>query len=227
MRGEKMSLDKISDIGQVYKFTDTGTFKKVSPDKWSSTGNAAPAQGTTGSTELTQGMFFNKLTAVQDVKAKLSEVAASIRKADVTMDTIGRILAKMKSQLETVVKNYPPFPKDSSERVRMLESFAALRREIDKLTIPPDDEGAVKIMADPGAVPEAGDWEVTIGGSGQKMVIHGQPVHTGQGGLDIPELSVDASDEEVAKMAEKINSAEKVLQSRRSGLATNTATDGT
>ncbi len=222
-----MSLDKISEIGQVYKFTDTGTFKKVSPDKWSSTGNAAPAPGTTGSTEITQGVFFNKLTAVQDVKARLSEVAASIRKADVTMDTIGRILAKMKSQLETIVKNYPPFPKDSSERVRMLESFAALKKEIEKLTIPPDDEGAAKIMGKPATEPEAGDWEVIIGGSGQKMVIHGQPVHTGQGGLDIPDLSVDASDEEVKKTVERINTAEKVLQVRRSGLATNTVTDGT
>ena len=120
MRGEKMSLDKISEIGQAYNFTDTGSFKKVSPDKWSSTGNAAaPAPGTTENAEITQGALFNKLTAVQDVKARLSEVATSIRKADVTMDTIGRVLAKMKSQLETIVKNYPPFPKDSSERVRM------------------------------------------------------------------------------------------------------------
>jgi len=166
------------------------------------------------------------LSEVQDVKAKLSQVAGSIRKADVTMDTIGKILAKMKSQLETIVKNYPPFPKDSSERVRMLESFAALKKEIEKLTIPPDDEGAMKIMGDPAKGTGAGDWEVVIGNSGQKMVIYSQPVHTGSGGLDIPDLPDGATDEEVKKMSEKINTAEKVLQLRQSGLATNTNTNG-
>jgi len=220
-----MSIEKIADIGQVYKFTDTGTFKRVTTDQGGSTGTVVSTQGAENA-EITKGAFYSRLTAVQDVKTKLNEVAGSIRKADVTMDTIGRILAKMKSHLETIVKNYPPFPKDSSERVRMLEGFAALKREIQRLTVPPDDDGAARIMGDPAAVPDAGDWEVAVGGSGQKMVIHSQPVHTGPSGLDIPDLPNDATDEEVAMMAKKINTAEKTLQLRRSGLATNTITNG-
>lgn len=219
-----MSIEKIADIGQIYKFTDTGTFKRVTTDQGSTT-TVVPTQGAE-TAEIAKGAFYSKLTAVQDVKSKLNEVAGSIRKADVTMDTIGRILAKMKSHLETIVKNYPPFPKDSSERVRMLEGFAALKKEIQRLTIPPDDEGAARIMGDPAIVSDAGDWEVAVGGSGQKMVIHGQPVHAGPGGLDIPDLPAGATDEELKMMMRKINTAEKTLQLRRSGLATNTITDG-
>ena len=41
-------------------------------------------------------------------------------------------LAEIKDELTTFVKNYPPFPPGSEERVQALKNFAGFRKEIDK-----------------------------------------------------------------------------------------------
>lgn len=73
----------------------------------------------------------------QTINSSLNNAAVSIRTADRTMETIGKHISSMKSQLEIIVKNYPPFPPDSDERIRALRSYSAFRKEIDALTIPP------------------------------------------------------------------------------------------
>ena len=71
----------------------------------------------------------------------------------------------MKARLLRIVKNFPPFPPGSEERVKILRSFNLFRKQIDQLTIPPVVRDAMKIMADPALVSEAGDWDFTIGDS--------------------------------------------------------------
>jgi hypothetical protein len=205
-----MSISKVGDISQLY--ADAKTY-------------SAQDAAVSGSRDTTpaDAVIFKKTYVSEstngDIKLNLSEMAGSISKANAAMNTIGGILAKMKGQLEEVVKNYPPFPPGSSDRERMLKSFAGLRKEIDRLTIPPDDEGAAYIMADQKKIPGAGDQQVTTDGTGQKLTVRSQPVHTGPDGLDIPELPVTATNEEIEKTIEKVNVAENMLQSKKSALS--------
>lgn len=206
-----MSISKVGDISQLYADAKTYSTQDTTV---SGSRDAIPADAV-----IFKKTYVPESTKNGDMKLNLSEMAGSISKANTAMNTIGGILAKMKGQLEEVVKNYPPFPRGSIDRERMLKSFAGLRKEIDRLTIPPDDEGATNIMADPEKIPGAGDQQVTTDGTGQKLTVRSQPVHTGPDGLDIPELPVTATNEEIKITIEKVNVAENVLQSKKSALS--------
>jgi hypothetical protein len=94
----------------------------------------------------------------------MNSVAQSARIADHAMEDIGKTVGDMKNTVDRIMKNYPPFPPGSEERIRLLRSYAELRKQIDQLTVPPDD-GARQIMADP-AVSGEGDWTIIIGSDG-------------------------------------------------------------
>ncbi|WP_129124758.1 hypothetical protein [Geomonas oryzae] len=66
-----------------------------------------------------------------------NSAAAAIRRTDEAAREMGQRIDKLKEPLETIVKNFPPFAPQDKERVRLLRSYNALRKEIDQLTIPP------------------------------------------------------------------------------------------
>jgi flagellin-like hook-associated protein FlgL len=156
---------------------------------------------------------------LQALNAFLNSVVTSIKVADSTMGKIETIIDQMKEQLGKIVKNYPPFPPGSEERVKFLRSFKALRQEIDQLSFSTNDEGASKIMANPGVVPQAGDSNTATGSNGPRLTIHSQQVHTGPTGLNIPELPENATDEEIDAAIKNLEDARKTLGQRQSGLA--------
>jgi hypothetical protein len=125
----------------------------------------------------------------------------------------------MKANLFTIVKMYPPYPLESKERAKILESYVGLRREIEQLTIPPEYQLARKILSDPAQVAGAGDQNVTIGQDGTSVTVHGQPVNPGPTGLNISELTINATDEQVSAAWTKINAALDMLNQKRDGLA--------
>lgn len=161
--------------------------------------------------------------ALQTINAGLDHVARNIRIADATMKTISDYIEQMRAQLEQIVKNYPPFPPGSEERVRMLRTFQSFRKQIDQLTIPPRDDGARKIMADPSVVPDAGDWVVAAGLSGTRLTIHSRQVHTGPTGLDIPDLPDDATDAEIYAAIDGLTNARDILRQRQAALQVDAA----
>lgn len=175
---------------------------KDNPSAWAAASNSHSA--------------FNRLQAIN---SGLNMVAMNIRIADTTMGTIDDYLEKMKSQLNRIIKNYPPFPPDSPERAELLKGFSAFRKQIDQMTLPPPEEDAKKIMADPSVVPGAGDWEVMVGENGVRKTIHSQQVHTGPEGLDIPELPEEPTDAEIADAAANLRTAKDTLVQKRAGLA--------
>lgn len=76
---------------------------------------------------------------LQEVEVSLSFRFTSTRDVDNKVtDTAARIIHQMKSQLDTIVKNYPPFAMDDPRRGIYLKSFIGLRQEIERMTIPKD-----------------------------------------------------------------------------------------
>lgn len=53
-------------------------------------------------------------------------------------DTAANLIGQMKSQLDAIVKNYPPYPIGDSNRAQYLKTFIGIRKEIERMTIPPD-----------------------------------------------------------------------------------------
>ena len=93
----------------------------------------------------------------------------------------------------------------------ILNSFNELRTLIDQLAMPPKDHGARKIMADPALVPEAGDWEILVNEYGFRKTIHGQEVHTGLTGLNIPSLPGTATNAEIEAAIVNLDTAKDTL----------------
>jgi hypothetical protein len=152
------------------------------------------------------------------IHSRLNNIAQSIRFVDRTAERIETFIDEMKARLKTIRKQYPPFPPGSEERERLLRSFNAFRKQIDQLTIPPREEFMKMVMADPGVVPESRDWGV-VKDNGQSGTIHGQQVHTGSRGLNIPEIPEGATDDEVVAFLKDLDVFSEIVRQRRSDLA--------
>ncbi len=151
--------------------------------------------------------------------SKINMMAATVRGADESMQKIDEQIDQMKDRLIEHVKHYPPFGQDSQERVKLMKLFSAFRKQIDELTIPADNYGAMKIMADPFSTCDAGDWDIDMDTQGNHMTIHSRQVHTGPGGLNIPELPGEATDEAIYAAINNLETAHETLSQRRGELA--------
>lgn len=90
----------------------------------------------------------------------LNERAGHIRSLDAGLQTVMGHVRKMTDDIQTFKKNFPPFPTGSEERVRLLNSFSAIRKQIARLTLPP--EAAEKAVSEQTALPEASTLSFTV-----------------------------------------------------------------
>ena len=148
---------------------------------------------------------------------EFNAVVKSIRIADQAMDDIAANVEQMESEVEMFLKQYPPYPPGSEDRIKYLSHFAMLRRQIDKMTIPPD-AGARHILGEGGNGTPDG-WNVEIGGRSTGRTIRSQAVHAGSGGLNLPEITTESPDDQVKAMHVALGQAKQTIQERRTGLA--------
>lgn len=91
------------------------------------------------------------------VNEKINLVAKSQRFYQQRLSPVNDAIERMKTQLEKIMKQFPPYPPESDERVRALRAYAGCRKLIDQLTIPPPDELLSPAMEEPAAAAEAPD----------------------------------------------------------------------
>lgn len=132
-------------------------------------------------------------------------VADAVRHAQAAIGQISDLLGRMEDGLQAIVKQYPPYPAESRERMELLNSIAGLRKQIDALTFPPPDREQPTLVGDPLQTANAGDVQFALGG--QQHVLHAQPAHSGAEGLNLPLLGDQASDEEVARALGQVQDA--------------------
>ncbi len=155
---------------------------------------------------------------IQQFNAEFNAVVESIRIADQAMDEIGANIEQMETEVQMFVKQYPPYPPGSEERTELLNHFAALRKQIDRLAFPPD-QVAREIMGRSNNGEKAQAWDLKIGKKSLYEAIRRQPVHTGSDGLNLPELPPDASDRAIKEMQRTLGMARKIVTDRRGQLA--------
>lgn len=169
------------------------------------------------------GQVSRAYLALSKTTTQINQVADSVREADSTMQQVGDTLNRMKGSLEGIIKNYPPFPPGSEQRVKALKSFAALRNEIEKMTYPPEPSLVPKLIADPAKSP--GSFTVTLDTQGTSVELDRQQIDPGPKGLNIPVLPTtppqDSGDDPIHNAISALNLAAKIVQDRRQSLSDN------
>ncbi|MDY6953357.1 MAG: hypothetical protein SWE60_17750, partial [Thermodesulfobacteriota bacterium] len=117
------------------------------------------------------------------------------------VETAERYVDRMQAELGRMVKNFPPFPLGSEERVQKLKTLNSYRKIVDQLTFPQNDE-----VSTGAATPEAA-----------------QGVHRGSQEREIPGLAHGATDEEVRASVQELVKAKEELGQRRERLARDAA----
>ena len=203
--------------GPAFRFSQSRpakTFDSLSHRLSTNKTTTSSKDGSRGSTEPQKGHFG--VDKLETIHSRFNSVARTIRVADENMEKIENYIDKMKTELQRMVKNYPPFPPGNEERVERLKSINALRRLIDQLTIPPpNEEFAAKIMLEHDAVSKIN--------YSQKMSGENKLHQTGSERLYIPQLPEGADDEEVHAFIEKLDAARDMLRQMRSELAADAA----
>ena len=82
----------------------------------------------------------SELLELQKINDSWNAIAQTNRTHDIILNEVEDYIDRMKAQLETVLKNFPPFPPGSEGRIQLLRNFAVFRKLIDQLTIPPGEE---------------------------------------------------------------------------------------
>ncbi len=89
------------------------------------------------------------LAELQDINDRSNAAAQEKRNHDKIINRAEDYIDRMKAQLERILKNFPPFPPGSEERVQVLRSYVAFRKLIDRLTIPPREESMIETVKEP------------------------------------------------------------------------------
>jgi hypothetical protein len=138
-----------------------------------------PQGAATDSISVSLRRSSSTMVKLGSVNEEKNILAKNIRETDQGFREISTVAGKMKERLQTIVKNWPPFPQDSVERKELLMSYVSLRKEIEKLTFPPP----------PAPLYESNEklWEKLDVADSEKLA------------ASVPELSVTASDYQVRR----------------------------
>jgi hypothetical protein len=156
------------------------------------------------------------------ISTTVNMVASNIRVADQAMSNAGHMLTSMKSMLNAALTKsaYQPLQHD---RIRLIGEYVAARMLMVKNTVPPEYHFAWKIISDPSVDKEAGDQTVALSPGGQTVTVRNQPITIGGSGLNIPDLSVTASDEQISATIGTLAKAQTSLSQNRAALASDAA----
>jgi len=160
-----------------------------------------------------------QLNKLQNSKSQYHGLAHQIRELNQTMEAIDVNLEKMRKNLESIIKIYPPYPPGSAERVESLRQFSALRKMIDQLAPAQDDHTLDNFLAQPKTRSLMGKGEVGAGDFKRHSISDANPVPPGTGDLDIPELSLESSDQDIHSALNQTLAAQRSMAARRDAFA--------
>jgi len=79
-----------------------------------------------------------KAVQIRDMNELRNTTALKVSLTDQKLAAVADVVDKMKGTLEgIIIKNFPPFPAESSDRQKLLMSYISLQKELIQLTIPP------------------------------------------------------------------------------------------
>lgn len=80
----------------------------------------------------------DKAIQIREINDVRNITALSVSATDQKLTAVTNVVDKMKGSLAgIIVKNFPPFPAECSERKQLLMSYLSLQKELMQLTVPP------------------------------------------------------------------------------------------
>ena len=134
-----MNVDGISAASQLQNQNSSlqfsGDSQKTAKDKTSVTTNTTASDSVQLQISIPRQTLdtLQKIGSITDV---LNDTANSLRSTGNTLSAAADVAAKMRSTLENITKNFPPFPIDRAERKDILMSYISLRKQMEKMTVP-------------------------------------------------------------------------------------------
>jgi uncharacterized protein YoxC len=80
---------------------------------------------------------LDTLKSLEGLQKRSNELAQDIRATSKNISAVTDLVTKMQSSLASITKNFPPFNVESQERQQILMSYVSIRKELEKMTIPP------------------------------------------------------------------------------------------
>lgn len=157
--------------------------------------NSQKAEGAVAVSLQRSSATMGRLDSFMEEKNLL---AKNIRSVAETLTKVGDVIGGMNETLAKIVKNYPPFPPDSSERRDLLMSYISLRKEILGMTFPPPPQPLYER--------DTTLWE-KLGYTGKE-----------NSEVNVPELSATAPDTEISAASRALNQLGSAVTRARSEL---------
>lgn len=156
---------------------------------------------------------------------KQNQVALTVRAAQSTMQQIGMRINQMEDTLGELVKQYPPYPPGSEERIALLRKVSTFRKQIEELTFPPlkDENASVRSITDTNLGLKT--VTPTVESTGDEGAGYPLPAMAGEYGLmqhPIPELAEDAPDGQIKASIVRLRQTGALIQRQRNELKTGT-----
>lgn len=80
---------------------------------------------------------LDTVRAIEQVHARMNQQIKSVRETNEALNKEATQVEQMTTNLNSIMKNFPPFPVSSKERQEILMSYTSLRQEILKMMVPP------------------------------------------------------------------------------------------
>lgn len=126
----------------------------------------------------------------------LNSVATNLRQSNEGLKAANQIVEQMKASLDKIIKNYPPYPIDSRERMDQLMQYSGLQKQIMSLMVPPPPQPVYEKVKHL--------WEgLTTGIAGT--------LQTPQLPNDAPDTHVKAASKQLDAMSEQIGLAQEAM----------------
>ncbi len=81
---------------------------------------------------------------LQKINDNINELAKIQKAFEKRFEKLDSYFEQMKERLERIIKQFPPFPPGSEDRVQALRAFSFFRKMMDQLTLPPREEALTK-----------------------------------------------------------------------------------
>lgn len=132
----------------------------------------------------------------------LNSAAISLRQSNEGLKEASGIVTDMKSSLDNIIKNYPPYSIEDKARIDQLMSFSSLRKQIESLMLPappPPVYEKVKRL-----------WEDLFSGPSHSIQIPALP-------HDAPDSEVKAVSKQLDVISGQINQAQNTMSNSVTG----------
>jgi len=141
----------------------------------------------------------------EQANASANAMATIIRSMDSQVQALTHHLQHMNSDIRSFRKDFPPFPRGSEERERLLNTYQGIRKQIERLTIPPPEKNDISIFPDTSSEPVEPKHALV---EGFKQIL--QTVHA-----HLPDIPKETSDMAFMALQEELESLLAFISRKR------------